>query len=205
MAKKSKYEILLSNEIVERIDYIAKRRGSTRSATINRLLSEYLEIETDDSRLDRCFRELEMYFLTESTLFTSLYLPGQSVLLVGGKKGLGHCYEIELFEAEAQIRGEIRVHGEHFSPELKIRLEAFFGFLKLLENRYAQGYPIRYGRHGEAFTRSFFIEKWQRTEQVGVYIGMLDRMLKGYLTGIYTDKDLEQEYLQYRKEGMAEI
>ena len=203
--KKSKYELLLSNELIDRIDYIAKRRGSTRSATVNRLLSEYLEIETVDSRLEKCYLELEPYFAKNPQFSNTLYLPGHSVLLIGGRSLHGLCYEVELSERDHRLEGEMRIHSEYFSEELKRRLVPFFGFIKLLESRYLAGRSIRYGQVGDVYTRSFFLEKNESLLQVGNYLGMIDRLLKGYLSGIYSERELEQEYLLYLKEGMAGI
>jgi hypothetical protein len=206
MAKKSRYELLLTDEIIEKVDYICKRRGSTRSATVNRLLSEYLEIETEDSRLDRCYRELEMYFSGDSILRPAVYLPGQSVLLIGGKSGDGLSYEIELWVGkDRQIKGEIRAHFECFSNELKGRVVPFFGFIKLLERQYLAGRAVGYGSREDVFCRTFVLKSEEDLPKVGVYIGMIDRLLKGYLSGIYTDRELEREFLMYLQEGMAGI
>ena len=205
MAKKSKYELLLTDEVIQKVDYICKRRGSTRSATVNRLLSEYLEMETVDSRLDRCYSELEMYFSSKTELQTTMYLPGQSVLLVGGGSGQGISYEIEFLPNEEFVKGEIRVHFECFSEELKRRVVPYFGFIKLLERQYLAGRAVGYGSRKDVFCRSFVLKSMEDLPKVGVYIGMIDRLLKGYLCGIYTDKELEREFLMYLQEGMAGI
>ena len=201
--KKSKYELLLSNDIIERVDYIAKRMATSRSATVNRLLGERLEIETPEGRIDSLYEELESYFSKSDDELIPFYIPGGASLYLVGR-GQNVCLEIVIFEKESALLGEIHFHCRSRSYLIRSRFNTFFSYIRLLEGKYfpwSIGYKVR----DCLFVRGFELKDERGLELLSAYMGMVNRLMKGYLAGSYGDEDLELEFLQYIKDGLAGI
>ncbi|MBP3320863.1 MAG: CopG family transcriptional regulator [Clostridia bacterium] len=201
--KKSKYELLLSDELIERIDHIAKRRATSRSATVNRLLLEYLEIDDQERQIDSLFSEIESYFDGEDQPMP-FHIPGYDSIYLKSRNVVGIHYEILLREGNSGIEGDIRAYFRTNSEMMNERFASFFSFIKLIESRYLP-LKMRYGMSDGAFTRSFRLLPDQNSKHICAYIGMIDRLLKGYLTDVFSDRELEIEFMQYLQEGYAGI
>ena len=49
---KSLYSLILSDEVIARIDRLATRQGTNRSALVNRILAEYCSMVTPEKRIE---------------------------------------------------------------------------------------------------------------------------------------------------------
>ena len=57
--KKTVYSLVLDDEIVEKVDLLAYRRGISRSQMINRILAERVSHETPEQRMETVFQAQE--------------------------------------------------------------------------------------------------------------------------------------------------
>lgn len=203
--KKSKYELLLSDDIIQRVDYIAKRMVTSRSATVNRLLGERLELPTPEGRLEPLFEEMSAYFCrSESPLYPFRIPASDSVILIN-KDHHGIQYEVILDKtAPGVIKGELRAFCRTDALVVRQRSGSFSSIIRVIESKYLP-WQVRYGNGEGVFVRYFTMTPDQPVEKLTYYVGMIDKLFKGYLAGVYTDKDLEQEYLEYMHDGYAGI
>lgn len=202
--KKSKYELLLSNDLMERIDYIAKRMATSRSATVNRLLGERLEMSTPEGQIDPLFAEIERYFNKDQSTVYPFRIPDSDSMVLISKEKRGIQYDLSLYRRGGELHGEIHAYCKSDSLLMKQRSESFASIIKIIEGRYLP-WQVRYGSGAGAFIRFFKLSDEGNLDLISDYIGMIDRLFKGYLTGVYSDKDLEEEYLQYMHDGLAGI
>lgn len=197
--KKSKYELLLSNDLMERIDYIAKRMATSRSATVNRLLGERLEMSTPEGRYDALYEEFERFFSAKERdleLFRSLH--NDSVILIN--RGQSVYYEVVIEEREGTVCGEIYFICRSTSPLIKQRFQTFFNVFRLIEERHLPWNSCQ--KQSElVYVRAYRLLDGLSLLRVRRYVGIVDRLLKGYLTGVYEKEELEQEFMQCLSEA----
>ena len=90
----------------------------------------------------------------------------------------------------------------------------FFRFWKRLEDAYISGLysaPINYELYDGKFVRSISVPQNRdySNEQLGdaisSYVKLLDRLIKGYISGAYTPEMLENEYRTALNKGVGLI
>ena len=56
--KKSVYSLVLSDEIVDAVDILAYKNGTSRSAMVNSILANYVSYKTPEMRLGEIFKNI---------------------------------------------------------------------------------------------------------------------------------------------------
>ena len=81
--QKNVYSIVLNEDVVEAVDHLAYREGTSRSNMINRILAEYLSLSTPEQQIRDIFSALHANLLLYLGQFDKLwakledgYLPG---------------------------------------------------------------------------------------------------------------------------------
>ena len=106
--------------------------------------------------------------------------------------------------APGVINGELRAFCRTDPLVVRQRSGSFSSIIRVIESKYLP-WQVRYGNGEGVFGRYFTMTPDQPVEKLTYYVGMIDKLFKGYLAGVYTDKDLEQEYLEYMHDGYAGI
>lgn len=214
---KSMYSLMLMDEVVSEIDKIALRMNTNRSNLVNQILAEYASLMTPEKRIDNIFKYIEGLLSTESDIIPFV-TPNQHTMSM--KSSLQYKYrptiryEVELYRSPECGVGELTVSFRTQSQSLLNIIAEFFALWKRLEDAYIshfQSSPIRYELYDGKFVRSISVPRNRdyTSEQLGdaisAYIKMLDKLMKGYISGSYSLEKLENEYRRYLSSGVGLI
>ena len=78
---KTVYSLVLSDEIIREVDRLAYSRNTSRSNMVNRILADYVRMETSEKRMQDIFEEIES-LLMGSGSFKMLMRPSDSMMSV---------------------------------------------------------------------------------------------------------------------------
>ncbi len=185
--KKNSYSLMLSEGVVRAIDAEAARRGTNRSALINRILAEYVSYVTPEMRAREILRSVEgaldMAFRTDSATETMLALC--SSLAYPYNPTVRYC--LELYRGGESL-GELRVSLRSKNRLLLRLFEQFCLHFAAVERRYLSHVEYAFGegrlcrvlrlRQADGLTDMMTLETLGG--HVAAYISMLDRSLKLY-------------------------
>ena len=59
--EKSMYSVILRDDLVEELDRLAFKNGVSRSVMLNKILSEYLDVETPEAQMERMLLKMEQF------------------------------------------------------------------------------------------------------------------------------------------------
>ena len=190
--KKNLYSLTLSDEVVREVDALAHRLGTNRSALVNRILSEYVSVPTPERRINDIFEAIEALVSPSRELVPFFAPNSQSMSL---KSSLAYKYrptvkyEVDLDGGEDTL-GTLNVVFRTQSAELIAALTDFFRLWARIENvclAPALGGTIACslsdGRSAEDIAGA-----------ISAYVQLFDRLLKGYLSGDLSAKDVELAY-----------
>ena len=187
--EKNIYSLVLSDDVVEAVDRLARSSGLSRSAMVNQLLAERVCCVTPEMRL----KSITSAIL--SAVGGEFYLTEQpSAATVACKTALKYRYKptlrysVELFGAGSKRAGELRITVRTQSDQLYSDLSGFFRCWTELEQKYIAGkisqdilFAIEPGR----FTRTLNmppdgIPDEALGQAVADYMAMLDEAMKQY-------------------------
>ena len=207
---KSLYSLMLMDEVVSEIDKLALRQGTNRSNLVNQILAEYVSVSTPEKQIDSIFRRMEE-LLDRSSELVPLVTPNQLSMSV--KSSLQYKYRptiryvVQLYRTPDKAIGELTVNFRSQSASLLNNMARFFVLRKELEDNYAAGYfepgAIRYELSSSKFVRTIAVPRGAKyTEEdlgkaLSEYVTAFDKIMKRYLAGMLTDRDLEMQYLAY--------
>lgn len=214
---KSMYSLMLMDDVVNEIDKIALRMNTNRSNLVNQILAEYASLMTPEKRIDNIFRYIEGLLSTESDIIPFV-TPNQHTMSM--KSSLQYKYrptikyEVELYRSPSGDIGELTISFRTQSQSLLNIIAEFFKLWKRLEDAYISHLytaPIRYELYDGKFVRSISVPRNRdyTNEQLGdaisAYIKMIDRLMKGYISGSYSLEKLENEYRSCLSSGIGMI
>ena len=214
---KSMYSLILMDDVVREIDKIALRMNTNRSNLVNQILAEYASMMTPEKRINSIFQYIESPMTTGSDIIPFV-TPNQHTMSM--KSSLQYKYrptikyEVELYRAPEGAIGELTVSFRTQSQALLEAIAHFFRFWKRLEDAYISGLysaPINYELYDGKFVRSISVPQNRdySNEQLGdaisSYVKLLDRLMKGYISGAYTPEMLENEYRTALNKGVGLI
>lgn len=206
---------MLSDEVVEAVDALARTAGMSRSAMINRILAEKVAFVTPEMRLrgilDSLARSMTDSFLlsekpTGSTLVCRTSLKYRYKPTVK--------YSVEMYSENGKRAGQLRVSFRSQNARLIGDLTEFFKCWTALERKYIVdriGGDIQYTIRDGRFTRTLNMPRGGITENelgavVAEYMAMLDGAMKVYFMNLpnIANAALAAEEL-YRKEIVKQI
>ena len=216
--EKSLYSLMLMDEVVAEIDKLAARTGTNRSNLVNQILADYVSVSTPEKEIEGIFRKLEE-LIGSTTDMVPFFSPNQ--LSMSMKSSLQYKYrptvryQVQLYRSPGDSIGELTVNFRTQSQSLLTAMAQFFMMWKRLEDAYiADYYPagaLQYQMGDGKFIRTLALPKGRNYrdldlgKEISAYISMFDKLMKGWLGGTYTERDLERTYVDYLNNGVGLI
>lgn len=204
--KKTLYSLILSEEVVREVDALAHRMGTNRSNLINQILADYVSVTTPERRVSDIFRAVEQ-LLAPSRELVPFFAP--NTLSMSLKSSLEYKYrptvkyEVQLYRKSGNALGEMSVIFRTQSVALIGAMTEFFRIWKRTEDKLltpllslAPDYALYDGK----FVRSMSAQSSRDyaseeiAQALSEYIKLFDRLMKGYLSGRISPRDIESEY-----------
>ena len=208
---KSVYSLVLSDDVVEKIDQAAYQKNTSRSNLINQILAEYVSFVTPEKHMQDIFRALTQIIsqcqpLAVQGQSSGAMLSIRSPLQVKYNPTLK--YTVELFRSREQGVGELKIMARTQSAQLLELLDGFFLLFCSVETRYlarlfpsiSPNYQIGQGRLQRRF---LLLNTSCCNEEIGEalakYIQMVDAALKQYISAppVERQRAMEQIYTNY--------
>ncbi len=188
--KKNVYSLVLSEDVVARIDRLAYQKGSNRSGLINQILAEYVSYQTPEARMEEVFSRIGALLETQSS-FRVLSRPSDTIFSLHSplvyKYNPTVRYQVVLAREQSPFVGELRVGFRTQNRELIAITMRFYRLWMQIEGRYLPGceYAVSDGK----WTRRLALRRSRSNEMPGnetlgnliaAYIRVFDIALKAY-------------------------
>lgn len=208
---KSIYSLVLSDDVVDAVDALARTEGMSRSAMINRILAERVAYTTPEMRLRDILQSLARSMNGEFMLAeppTGSTLSARTSLKYRYKPTVK--YSVEIYSENGKRAGELRVSFRTQNAQLIADLMGFFRCWAALEQKYIADklsndivYTISDGR----FERTLNMPRDRITDDdlgtaVAEYMAMFDGAMKTYFAEL---PDTEIAELTVEKYYRAQI
>jgi len=203
--KKTLYSLMLSDDVVQAVDAMAHRMGTSRSGLVNQILADYVSVPTPERRVNDIFQAIEE-LIAPSRELVPFFAPGSPTMSM--KSSLAYKYrptvkyEVEL-DPSGEKLGELSVIFRTQSAELIAAMAEFFRLWVRIENDCLA--PLLGGRlecalYDGKFVRPIAVPRNRdctAPELAGAisdYVQLFDRELKEYLGGSASAADVERAY-----------
>ena len=211
--KKTLYSLMLSDDVVREIDSLAHRQGTNRSALVNQILADYVNLMTPERRISDIFRQIGEILGSDRELVPYV-APNASTMSM--KSSLQYRYRptvkysVELYRDRGGALGELSVVFRTQSAELLGAMDRFFRLWKAVEDELIAGYlprPAEYALYAGRFTRTISLSAGRDyttadvAEAISAYVRLFDRLMKGYLAGSLSPQEVRSEYIQWLRQG----
>ncbi len=211
--KKTLYSLMLSDDVVRAVDALAHRMNTNRSALVNQILAEYVDMVTPERRVQDIFRQISEILDTDGALVPFI-TPNATTMSL--KSSLQYRYRptvkysVELYRDRQEALGELSVVFRTQSQELLDAMGQFFRLWKQVEDELIAPYisrPVDYALYAGKFTRTIALpgrRDYSTADVAGAisaYVRLFDRLMKGYLAGELDSRAVEREYLNWLREG----
>ena len=152
---KSVYSLVLMDDIVAAVDRLAYQEGTSRSNMVNRILAEYVQMDTPENRIRTIFDAVNAVLGTQSAL-QPMMATGDAVVAMRSalqyKYNPSVRYVVELYTAGAAL-GEMRAALRTQNPTLLLYLGQFYRLWDKLEDAYLPGPRRESSVAGGRYTR----------------------------------------------------
>jgi len=180
---KNVYSIVLSADVVEKIDQLAYEQSTNRSNMINQILAEYVSYTTPEKRFREIF--LRMEDLLSASAFKALE-PSDTMLSLRSALAYKYNptvkYNVELYRGNRSEIGELRVSLRTQNEGLILCMTEFYRLWSAVEMKYRGDLPFSFG--AGKYSRKLILRNLsgQRDVDLGqviaAYINVFDRALK---------------------------
>ena len=214
--QKSLYSLMLMDDVVRAIDRLALQQNTNRSNLVNQILAEYVSMTTPEKRVSNIFKSIEDLINQCDMNIIPYVSPNQMTMSL--KSSLEYKYrptikyEVSMYRTpEKGTIGELDVVFRTQSEELIRAMTEFFRLWTRIESAYRHDVQINYALYEGRFTRSINVspDRNYTNEELGnnisSYIQIFDKLVKGYVSGSYTSRDVEMIYLEYYNKGVGLI
>lgn len=184
---KSVYSVILRDELVKRLDAVAYESGVSRSVMLNKILADYLGVETPDTIIENVFAYMEGLF---SNAVGMRFINQASSSMASVTSALEYRYNpklkytLELFPAGDL--GQLKISLRSQNPALIGLLEDFYSFFISLESRYIGERTYFY--QDLRFIRVFKRPSSQTAEdianEISNYVKAFDKYLNIYFSAL---------------------
>lgn len=209
---KSIYSLVLSDEVVEAVDALARTVGLSRSAMINSILAEKVAFVTPEMRLreilDSLTRSMNDTFMlaekpTGSTLVCRTSLKYRYKPTVK--------YSVEIYSEDGKKAGELRVSFRSQNAALIADLTEFFKCWTNLEQKYIADkisgdilYTIQDGRFSRTLNMpSGDVSDDELGTAVADYMAMLDGAMKEYFLKLPDESEAARAAEKFYRERIT--
>lgn len=204
--KKNLYSLTLSDDVVRAVDAMAHRLGTNRSALVNRILAEYVSVPTPERQWNDIFAAMES-LLSPARELVPFFEPNSPTMSL--KSSLAYKYrptvkyEVDLSGAGGQSLGTLNVAFRTQSAALIAAMTDFFRLWVRIEDACLApllGETIGCALYDGRFVRPLALPRGRNltAEEVAgaisAYVQLFDRLLKGYLDGSLSARDVELAY-----------
>lgn len=202
---KSVYSVILSDDLVSELDLVAYKNGVSRSTMIDKILSEYLTVETPTVRMENIFSRMER-IIGEWSGLRFINQPNMSMASV--KSALSYRYNptvkysVELLSGGDAL-GAIKISLRTQSAALVSLMEDFYKFFIYLEKKYLG--ERRYGYENYKFTRvlqNADMTAAETGEAIAYFVRCFNYLLNGYFQGL---GDIENTKIMLEKKYAEEM
>ena len=180
---KNVYSIVLSADVVEKIDKLAYENGTNRSNMINQILAEYVSYTTPEKRFRDIF--LRMENLLAESAFKAM-APSDTMLSLRSALAYKYNptvkYNVELYRGGGDGLGELRVSLRTQNAGLIFYMTEFYRLWSAIEAKYRGGIPA-VASDGK-YSRKLILENLSGAreidlgEVIAAYINAFDKALK---------------------------
>lgn len=181
---KNVYSIVLSSDVVEKIDRLAYENGTNRSNMINQILAEYVSYTTPEKRFREIFRHMQD--MLEGGGFKVLE-PSDTMFSL--RSALAYKYNptvrygVELYRGEAEEIGELRVSLRTQNAGLVLYMTQFYRLWTKIEQSYrgdvaATAADGKYSRRLALYDKAGGSHEIDIGHVIAAYIDAFDRALK---------------------------
>ncbi len=186
---KNVYSIVLSQDVVEKVDRLAYENGTNRSNMINQILAEYVSYTTPEKRFREIFRNMEAV-LAENAFKAAE--PSDTMLSLRSALAYKYNptvkYNVELYRGEKAEIGELRVSLRTQNAGLILYMTEFYRVWATVEAAYRGDIPCaamdgKYSRKLVLLNRSGAREI-DLGHAIAAYINTFDRALKAFFYAI---------------------
>ena len=180
---KSVYSLVLSDDVIEKVDDLAFKRGVSRSQCINEILASSVGVDTKHKRISDIFDEIKNYIETVDNMRVQRRQQSSVDFLsaLDYKYNPRVTYSVELF-GDDYSSGELKIALRTTNPLLLTIIGDFFNDFIAVERAADQniGYEVRDGKliRKLDFTKA---ENKSISRAVTDYVNMLDRLLNAYV------------------------
>lgn len=198
--KRSLYSLILSDEVVARVDELANRAGTNRSHLINEILADHVSLTTPAKHTRRIFEEAEK-------MLDSLkvdYVEHDNTLCVKSELNYRYRptlrYDVEIGDGAATLTVSYRTRSTEFDS-LMLR---FFELWTEAEKACAPNGKTEYALTSGRWVRRaplFDPNMPKAGKRVSDYVKAFDNALKKYLSGEITADGVKAEYSKTVKNG----
>ena len=202
--KKSIYSLVLSDDIINKIDDMAYKSGVSRSSMINNILAEHISYITPEKQIKNLFDIIE-----SNMPIGFITMPKTSDGMIQVKKALRYKYSptikysVVFYTREDYYIGELRVSLRTQNIDCLKLFEVFFNLWEKIEEAYTGNKPDGfYSLDRGAWKRKILysdIFEADIAENISDYIKKLDTCLQYYYSN-YSDSDIvykiEQMYIE---------
>lgn len=202
---KSVYSIVLDDQIVLALDQFAGRCGVSRSAAINQILAQHLQLATPQQQIQQIFAGLEQ-MAKETALQLLSVSQGQMQLRspLQYKYNPTLRYQIELYPEHREYIGVFRAGMRTQNQTLLEYLQQFYQLWNILEKNYVARpneicVQIQNGRFVRCLRKLPENDHPQQYgEQIAQYVHVFDQCLKAFFSMPEAQgaKNSQQIYLQ---------
>ena len=182
---KNVYSIVLSSDVVEKIDRLAYQNGTNRSNMINQILAEYVSCTTPEMRFREIFDRMQT-MLTDGA-FKALE-PSDTMLSLRSALAYKYNptvkYSVELYRGERDAIGELRVSLRTQNAGLILYMTEFYQLWHRVETAYRTN--ITAVACDGKYTRKLVLQTYGDREAVDLgntiaaYVNVFDRALKTF-------------------------
>ena len=184
---KSVYSVMLRDELVRRLDKVACENGVSRSVMLNRILADYLSLETPEMVMENIFTQMENLFFEESG-FHFINQASQSMASVLSALDYRYNpkvrYSVELFPAGDL--GQLKISLRSQNPTLIALLEDFYSLFITIEGKYIGERNYYYGdnRFVRVLVRPSSVSSEVLGEEIASYVKMIDSLMRIYFSNL---------------------
>lgn len=207
--KKSVYSLVLSDEIVDAVDILAYKNGTSRSAMVNSILANYVSYKTPEMRLGEIFKNIEN-ILCVGDEFQILAPPSDTMLNLRSALAYKYNptvrYSVQLYKtAGDEGIGELRVSMRTQNESLISGVQGFYRAWVAAEKEYLG--DIEYKIERDRFFRKIYYkgENGIPAEQIiSDYIKVFDKAMKEYFRRLDDPESARAAVRKIYKESFAE-
>ncbi len=193
---KSVYSIVLDDEIINQIDILSNRQGTSRSNMINRILARHVSVPTAETMVNDVFKYIDEFIQRNSSLAVQ---PLGSGSLINMRSALKYKYKptikytVELFE-NGDYRGQMKVTMRSQNVTLINILNDFFNAWAASEVKhngvYRQEFDISDGRYTRLLRKIPHTGYREYGKLIAKYADLMDRCMKTYFEDYATSPTL---------------